>query len=442
MFNLERQVSSSQNALLPALLNLLRDNECFVLLDNTYTSTAGVVAEKTFDLLVGIKGDGNMLPQSLEEINDLIEFAKTNQQFIFGHLCYGLKDQIEKLNSRHHDTFERSLMHFFIPEAVIRISGNTIFISGETEASCETIYRNLVDSSSEINTYSAKDKIEDYSPSISQKTYLDKIDAIQRHIQRGDIYEMNYCMELKKENISIDPFSVYHTLTNQSPAPFSCFYRDSNNYLLCSSPERFIQRKGNKIISQPIKGTARRGKNFTEDEKIKTELFQNEKERSENVMIVDLVRNDLSRIAKRSTVKVDELFGIYSFPAVHQMISTISAEVKDDVTFSQIIKALFPMGSMTGAPKIRAMQLIDEFEDFNRGIYSGSIGYIAPNGDFDFNVVIRSIIYNDEKKLLSIPVGGAITVASVGQSEYEECLLKAQSLLKSLGLSSLSDELK
>ena len=137
-----------------------------------------------------------------------------------------------------------------------------------------------------------------------------------------------------------------------------------------------------------------------------------------------------------------QLFGIYSFPAVHQMISTISAEVKDDVTFSQIIKALFPMGSMTGAPKIRAMQLIDEFEDFNRGIYSGSIGYIAPNGDFDFNVVIRSIIYDDENKKLSIPVGGAITAASVGQSEYEECLLKAQSLLKSLGLSSLSDELK
>ena len=191
-----------------------------------------------------------------------------------------------------------------------------------------------------------------------------------------------------------------------------------------------------------MKGTARRGKDDAEDDKIKSALLQNEKERSENVMIVDLVRNDLSRIAKRSSVKVDELFGIYSFPAVHQMISTISAEVKDDVTFSQIIKALFPMGSMTGAPKIRAMQLIDEFEDFNRGIYSGSVGYIEPNGNFDFNVVIRSILYNDEKKKLSIPVGGAITAASIAQEEYDECLLKAQSLLKSLGLSSLSGELK
>ena len=149
-------------------------------------------------------------------------------------------------------------------------------------------------------------------------------------------------------------------------------------------------------------------------------------------MIVDLVRNDLSRIAVKNTVKVDELFGIYTFDQVHQMISTISCEVKAETTIKDILQATFPMGSMTGAPKIRAMKLIEKFEETKRGLYSGAIGYISPEGDFDFNVVIRSIQYNTLKMYLSFMVGGAITIASDAELEYQECLVKAKALFEVL----------
>jgi para-aminobenzoate synthetase component I len=278
------------------------------------------------------------------------------------------------------------------------------------------------------------------NPTLSRDEYIEKLEVVLKHIQRGDIYEMNFCFPFTG-NGSIDPVSAYKQLCRNSPAPFSCFYRMKHNYLICSSPERFISKTGSTIISQPIKGTIKRGSNEEEDEILKNSLRNSEKEQSENVMIVDLVRNDLSRIAKRGSVNVDELFGIYSFPAVHQMISTVSAEVRMDVTFSDILKALFPMGSMTGAPKIRAMQIINEQEEFNRGLYSGSVGYITPDGNFDLNVVIRSIIYNDELKKISIPVGSAITAVSDAGKEYEECLLKAKALLSVIGSASTQKEI-
>ncbi len=386
-----------------------------------------------FDFIVGVYGKNSKATDSLKDIDLLITEAKEKEQYIFGYFNYGLKDKIENLHSRHVDPFNWPSINFFIPDQVIRIAGSEILIEAESEGECDSIYQNILGDSLFINSFDNSSGTVEVFPSVTRGLYINKIEEIKKHIHRGDIYEMNYCMEMKNENISIDPYWVYHQLCLQSPAPFSCFYRDGENYLLCSSPERFIKKTSNKIISQPIKGTARRGATTEEDNLIKEALVKNEKERSENVMIVDLVRNDLSRIAKRGTVHVEELFGVYSFPTVHQMISTIAAEIKEEVSFSDIIRALFPMGSMTGAPKISAMKLIDQFEDFNRGIYSGSIGYIAPNGDFDFNVVIRSIIYNSTKKLLTIPVGSAITAASDAIQEYDECLLKAKGLLKSLG---------
>jgi para-aminobenzoate synthetase component 1 len=226
--------------------------------------------------------------------------------------------------------------------------------------------------------------------------------------------------------------AIFEKLNKISAAPFSAFSKFGNYFLLCASPERYIQKKGNKLMSQPIKGTAKRSQNKLEDEQLKTELSNNLKEKSENVMIVDLVRNDLSQIAKRGTVKVDELQTIYSFKQVHQMISTISCELKENITFSDILRSTFPMGSMTGAPKISAMKLIEEFESTKRGLYSGAVGYISPNGDFDFNVVIRSIIYNSENMYLSFMVGSAITDKAIAEQEYEECLLKAKALFEVL----------
>lgn len=267
----------------------------------------------------------------------------------------------------------------------------------------------------------------------SKKSYIEKVNKLKHHIQQGDIYEVNFCMEFYAEHVVINPYKLYQKLIAVSPMPFSCFIKQENKYLICASPERFLIKRDNILRSQPIKGTIKRSENIEEDEKLKEVLNNSSKEKCENVMIVDLVRNDLSRIAIKGSVNVDELFGIYSFPQWHQMISTISCTIKPNITFEEILKATFPMGSMTGAPKIRSMQLIEEYESTKRGMYSGSVGIMLPNGDFDLNVVIRSIQYNAETGYLSFMVGSAITIQSDAENEYEECLLKAKAILSVLG---------
>lgn len=272
---------------------------------------------------------------------------------------------------------------------------------------------------------------------IQQKTgrdeYLAIIRKLQQHILRGDCYEINFCQEFFAENAVIDPLQVYKNLSEISPNPFSGLYRQGDRWLLCASPERFIRKEGRRILSQPIKGTAKRVLNDQqEDQQLKEQLYHNPKDRSENVMVVDLVRNDLAKICEEGSVKVDELYGIYSFPQVHQMISTISGEIKKDVSFADIIQATFPMGSMTGAPKKRVMELIEQYEKTKRGIFSGAIGYISPEGDFDFNVVIRSILYNAADQYLSFQAGSAITFYSDAEAEWDECLLKAGAIIRVL----------
>jgi len=267
---------------------------------------------------------------------------------------------------------------------------------------------------------------------ISQIKLSSSLALIKKDIQQGDIYEMNFCYELFNENVELDPFKTYQKLNELTNAPFSCFGNFDNKYILSASPERYIQKHGQQLISQPIKGTIGRGVDEKEDLKQIESLRENQKERSENIMIVDLVRNDLSRIAEKNSVKVDELCGIYTFATVHQMISSVSATIKPNISFIDILKATFPMGSMTGAPKIRAMELIEKYESTKRGVYSGCVGYIKPNGDFDFNVIIRTLLYNSKKKYLSCMVGGAITSKSNEKEEYQETLLKAEALLQAL----------
>ncbi|MGY8952452.1 MAG: anthranilate synthase component I family protein, partial [Flavobacteriales bacterium] len=264
---------------------------------------------------------------------------------------------------------------------------------------------------------------------VSKEGYLKKVNELKAEIQYGNIYEINFCQEFFTKQ-EIDPYLIYKKLNEISPTPYSCFGRLKNFYLMCASPEQYLQKTGNKIISKPIKGTIKRSSEFEEDELLKAELFNSEKDKSENVMIVDLVRNDLSKCAEKGSVKVDELFGVYSFPQVHQMISTVSARLKDGVSGVSAIKSSFPMGSMTGAPKIKAMELIEKEEVFKRGLYSGSVGYFNPEGDFNFNVVIRSLFYSPELTQLSFAIGGAITDGSNALDEYEESLLKAKAIFE------------
>ncbi len=350
-----------------------------------------------------------------------------NKEWLFGHISYDFKNKIENLTSELPDYSEFPETTFFEPEIIfLEKKGEVDIISKLTEEDIQTLYSNNTKSTTPLN-FNKKSEVKSR---ISKQKYLDKLNTLLNHIQRGDIYEINFCKEFYIENITINPIEIYSRFNELSPSPFSCFYKCDNHYLIGGSPERFIQKQGNKIISQPIKGTDKRGKTNEQDALTKKELENSQKERSENIMIVDLVRNDLSIIAKKNTVKVDELCKVYTFPLWHQMISTISCEVENSVSFNDILKATFPPGSMTGAPKISAMKLIEQYEPVKRGIYSGSVGYIKPNGDFDFNVVIRSIEYNSKTNYISYKVGGAITAKSIPEKEYEECLIKAKPFFK------------
>ncbi len=414
------------------IINYASQHSNFVVLDScTHVSFENIPGK--YDLVAGLGIHKSVLvnQNALQQLQSFLEGETNSNCWKFGFLSYDLKNEIENLSSENQDAIQFPLLHFYIPEIVIVLKDDVIEIECyTTDVSPESVFQKLISSDKKTDDDSNPD-IEFKLPSVVD--YCSIIEKVKYHLHRGDIYEMNYCIQLLKQ-CGIEPLSVYKRLTEFSPAPYSCFARINNQYLMSASPERFIAKEKTKIFSQPMKGTSKRSENKTKDENLKQQLQQSEKERAENVMIVDLVRNDLSRIAKKGSVKVDELFGVYTFPRVHQMVSTISAELREEINFTEIIKSMFPMGSMTGAPKVRAMQLIEEFENFKRGIFSGSVGYINPVGDFDFNVVIRSIIYNAQKKQLSIPVGSAITAKSDAMQEYNECILKAQGMLKALGV--------
>lgn len=402
---------------------------------NNYLQTDRIIALGSTQELIISKAEN-----TLEQLQ---EFYDQKKGWLFGYLTYDLKNELEQLHSKNPDGLAFPLLHFFAPKVVIQFDTTVASVTYDTdfisEAEVDEIYNLAVNSpmSSSTSTRQALLKEElkknNIQSKITKQEYIDSVTQLKQHIRKGDIYEVNFCQEFFAKNASINTVDTYEKLNAISHAPFTAYYKFGKQYLICASPERFLQKRSNTLIAQPIKGTTKRSSIKTEDEKLKQELQNSEKERSENVMIVDLVRNDLARIAKPGTVNVNELFGIYSFKQLHHMISTITCEIKKDVSFTDIIKNTFPMGSMTGAPKVSAMKLIEHFESSKRGLYSGALGYIDPEGDFDFNVVIRSILYNEENKYLSFMVGSAITDKSDAEKEYEECLLKAKAMFEVLG---------
>ena len=351
-------------------------------------------------------------------------------QWFFGHLAYDLKNETETLHSLHKDRIGFADLHFFIPEIVLQLQQNEMLIDSFNDDHAAIFHA--------INTIKIPEQQHQQPITIqagfSREQYINTINKLKAHILRGDCYEINFCQEFFAKKVVIDPLHTYLKLSDISPNPFSAFYRQQDKYLLCASPERYLMKKGNKILSQPIKGTAsRKIEDAEQDELQKTALSQSPKERSENVMVVDLVRNDFSKVCEEASVQVDELFGIYTYPQVHQMISTISGQLRDGISFTDIIQATYPMGSMTGAPKRRVMELIEQYEQTKRGLFSGAVGYIAPNDDFDLNVVIRSIFYNETAQNISYQVGSGITFYSEAEKEYEECMLKAEAIKEVLG---------
>lgn len=358
----------------------------------------------------------------------LQEFINENNDYVFGHFGYNLKEATEAVSSAHADTDGFPVCAFFVPAIVVLADRDTVKIGYFTDEQLSDFLQRTDQTASSTSG----GILSDFSARTSQTEYLSKVHSLLSHIHRGDIYEINFCMELFAAAQTLDAISTYEKLKALTLAPYGGMYKWNQSWLFCGSPELYLRKSGDTIISQPIKGTRKRGANENEDLALRTELHNDQKERSENIMIVDLVRNDLSKVARKGSVRVTDLFGITSFKTVHQMSSTVECKVDADLPFMKAIAATFPMGSMTGAPKISAMELAEKFEDQSRGIYSGSIGYIAPDGDFEFNVVIRSIMWNSATGHLSVKAGSAITANSIPEKEYEECLLKAEAMMNAL----------
>ncbi len=381
----------------------------------------------SFDAILAVEEFTSIKTDHHNAFEKLKEYQSTTQDFIFGYIGYDVKNDTEELTSSNIDELGFSDLFFFQPQKILFLKGDQIefhylrMIDDEMESDFEQINNQMISQSVEDHMIHIQSRIQ-------QSEYYQKVSNVLHHIHRGDIYEANFCQEFYAENAVINPYEVYKDLNEISEPPFATFLKVDEHYLLSASPERYLKKEGKKIISQPIKGTAKRLSNLVEDQQIADDLSKDQKERSENIMIVDLVRNDLSRTAKKGSVRVEELCKVYSFKQVHQLISTVVSEVEEDTHPVDVIRDTFPMGSMTGAPKISAMKIIEEQEETKRGLYSGAVGYFSPDGDFDFNVVIRSILYNQEKKYVSFSVGSAITAKSTPEKEYEECLLKAKAM--------------
>jgi len=431
-----------------------------------------------FECLLAVGAIDSLQTSAGTSFPQLKRWAAAKQDWIFGHLAYDLARETEPAHASESpqasDPGTRSPtppdpgslanpigfpdLFFFIPELVVELNRETIRI-GSCQGGQETIWREIQDTRVEGAVLPVTPStgavtpptgavtppthaipppagpISPFTPRFSRAEYLAAVIALQQRILRGDCYEINFCQEFFSQPAEVDPMSTWWRLSQASPNPFSAFYRLQERYLFCASPERYLKKTGNTLFSQPMKGTLPRHPDDPASDRTGARaLFESAKDRSENVMVVDLVRNDLSRICLAGTVQVRELYGIYPFPQVFQMISTITGELNPGLDWTDAIQATFPMGSMTGAPKNKVVELIGQYERSSRGIFSGAVGYVTPDGDFDFNVVIRSLLYNRGDRYLSYQVGSGITFYSDPEAEYEECLLKAEGIRKALSL--------
>ncbi|GMN05027.1 anthranilate synthase component I family protein [Croceitalea sp. MTPC5] len=382
----------------------------------------------SFEVLLALGAAQHLSIAAADGFQKLSDFNQKLNDWLFGYLSYDLKNELEALSSNNFDGIGFGQLHFFQPKKLIRLTNETVeFLYLEKYADEVAGDFKEISACREGKTASVGNKPK-IKLRIHKEAYLDKVRAVLEEIKKGTIYEVNICQEFYAEHSYIDVVKSFLHLNRISKAPFAAFLRLDNHYLLCASPERYLKKNGDTVISQPIKGTAGRSTNAFKDEQFKIRLENDTKERTENIMIVDLVRNDLSKSAVKGSVTVEELCKVYTFEQVHQMISTVSSKTEEDLDAVQLLKDTFPMGSMTGTPKVSAMKVIERVEETKRGLYSGAVGYFDPNKNFDFNVVIRSILYNAEKRYLSFSVGSAITAKSEPLKEYEECLLKAKAM--------------
>ena len=404
------------------MLNWADRFNIFCFLDNN-----GYPGNSSFECLLAVDCKRSFSFPPTDALQKLQLFFDERPSYLFGHMGYNAVGNAYTRKKPSGIDFGPGFL--FEPEIILQLKDGALHVL-HSDIDASLVLKDVL-STGFAQSLPTRANI---TAGISREEYVKKINILKEHIQRGDCYEINFCQSFYSDNISIDPIGVYEKLSIASAAPFAALYKLQEKYCICASPERFLKKKGNRLISQPIKGTIKRDHKSKEaDEKGRGILLNSPKEKSENVMIVDLVRNDLSRVCERASVKVTELFGVYTFPQVHHLITTVEGILEKDKTFTDAIAACYPMGSMTGAPKKRVMKLIEENEEEARGLFSGSIGYITPEGDFDLNVIIRSIFADTAAKKICFSAGSGITVNSEAEAEYEECLAKAEAIMKILG---------
>lgn len=403
-----------------------KSKQCCCLDSNEYKDDG--YGKYAFLLAVGAERELELsTPKAAFEI--LKTFAEAKKDWLFGYLSYELKDAVEDLTSQNTTTQNFPLLHFFSPTYLFLLDYNGELEIQSKRESAPQIWEAIQTQTIPSTPWETIDLV----PRMSKAAYLEAVEAVQEHIVAGDVYELNFCQEFFAEQCRLSPSAAFRRLNAIAQTPFAAYYQHQTQYLLCGSPERFLCKRGQQLIAQPIKGTIHRGQTLAEDKALRQQLRESEKDQAENVMIVDLMRNDLTKVCTTGTIKVEELFGIYSFERVSQMISTITGRLQPQRHWTEALAATFPIGSMTGAPKVSSLELIERYEKTARGLYAGTVGYVTPTGDFDFNVVIRSLLYDAQQEYLSCQVGGAIVYDSQPQAEYEECLLKAQTVLAALG---------
>lgn len=417
--------------LLRQLIHLTDAFEQAVILTDQLEGQQGYYNDlKSFDLLAGF-GALNQFTGAFSELPKALE----QEDWYMGFFSYDLKNELHPLNPQAEDPIiSFPDIYFLRPQWMIKEVDGKYLLGYDPRVDSEATARQLLLKIRKLNPQPLKTSstVIDLKPAISESTYIQTVDSIQNHIHRGDIYEMNYCMEFAADKAVIDPGLIFMEILKHAPMPFSAFLKMGTKYVLSASPERYLKKKEQLLVSMPMKGTAPRGADPHEDRHHLHQLIHSVKERAENIMITDLVRNDLSMVAQKGSVKVLELCGAYPFPQVFQVVSTVSATMPKEAEWTRAMAATFPMGSMTGAPKHSAMQLIDRYEKRQRGLFSGAIGYISPEKNFDFNVVIRTLLYDESTQRLSYSAGSAITALSDPRQEYRECLLKAAMVRKIL----------
>jgi para-aminobenzoate synthetase component I len=403
-------------------------NRCCFLDNHQYSSS-----HHQYECLLAVGSLDAVQAPAGEGFDALKRFAQSTTDWLFGHFSFELHELSPGWGRSKPDPIGFADLSFFVPRLIIELDRHEIRI-GSRQEDHQQVLEQILQAPPVICEPTAPRVAPLIEGRFSRSEYLSTVEQLRAHILRGDCYEINFCQEYFIQGLSIgDPAALYLRLSQASPSPFACFYRDQDKYLLCASPERYLKGENGKVFSQPIKGTWPRALHDPRlDQENIESLKSSAKDRSENVMVVDLVRNDLSKACIPGSVVVDELCGVYSFAQVHHMISTVSGILAEGRDWTDAVQASFPMGSMTGAPKTRVLDLIGRYERSRRGLFSGAVGYVKPDRDFDFNVVIRSILYNQSNQYLSYQVGSAITYASDGQKEFEECVLKASAIKKVL----------